>query len=427
MFVDEAVIYVQGGAGGNGAVSFRREKYVPYGGPNGGDGGGGGSVIFKVDEGLNTLMDFRYQRHYRGKRGEHGKGSNQHGKNAEDLIVKVPPGTVVYNDDTGEYLADLTEEGEEFVAAQGGRGGRGNARFATPARKAPRYSEKGEPGEERNLRLELKLLADVGLIGYPNVGKSTLISRVSAARPKIASYHFTTLSPNLGVVKAGDYKTFVIADIPGLIEGAHEGVGLGDKFLRHVERTRLLLHLIDVSGIEGRDPLEDYRKINNELERYSPRLAEKKQIIVANKMDLPAARENLPGVKEYLEGEGHEVYPVSAVTGEGLDQLMYAAARALEEIPREEAREVEEPVLIKPDFAEEQELIVENISPGLYEITGEEAVRLINRTDFNNEAAVRRLLRQLRHKGLNEKLEEADAAEGDTVIVGPMEFEYFPE
>ena len=294
MFVDYVKIYVRGGDGGNGAVAFRREKYVPRGGPAGGDGGRGGDVIFRVDEGLRTLIDFRYQKHFKAKRGEHGRSKGQHGASAEPLVVKVPPGTVVKDAETGEVIADLTRKGQEVVVARGGRGGRGNMRFVSPSNPAPEIAENGEPGEERWVELELKVLADVGLIGYPSVGKSTLLAAVSAARPKIADYHFTTLSPNLGVVDVGDGRSFVMADLPGLIEGAHQGVGLGHQFLRHVDRTRVLVHVVDMAALEGRDPYEDWVKINQELRQYRKELAGRPQIVAANKMDLPDARAICP-------------------------------------------------------------------------------------------------------------------------------------
>ncbi|MDI3547778.1 MAG: GTPase [Halanaerobiales bacterium] len=425
MFLDEVEFKVKGGDGGNGAVSFHREKYIDMGGPDGGDGGDGGSVILKVDEGLNTLSDFRYQKFREAERGTHGSGNNKHGKKGEDLILKVPPGTVVYDADTGEFLADLTEEGQEFIAARGGKGGRGNARFKKPTRKAPKFAEKGESGEVRLLRLELKLLADVGLVGYPNVGKSTLISVVSEAKPKIAAYHFTTLKPNLGVVSLGDYRSFVMADIPGLIEGAHEGTGLGDEFLRHIERTRLLIHVLDVSGIEGRDPLDDFRIINQELSEYNRRLAERPQVVALNKIDLPQAEENLPRVKKSLEEEGYKVFSISAVTGKGVKELIYYVGELLDKLPVEyQEAEVEEEVIIKPDFTEEEVLEVKRQAADKYEIVGSLVEENVARTDFNNEAAVKRLLRILQHHGLKELMQEAGIKEGDTVTIGPMEFDY---
>lgn len=330
-FVDTARIYVKAGDGGHGCIAFRREKYVPRGGPSGGDGGRGGDVILYVDPSMHTLMDFRYQKHFRAERGQHGRGDNQHGADGRDLRIKVPPGTVVKDAETGEVIADLTEPGQEVIVARGGRGGRGNARFKTPSNQAPRIAEDGKPGEERWLELELKLLADVGLVGFPNAGKSTLLSRVTAARPKVAPYPFTTVVPNLGVVEYGG-ETWVMADIPGLIEGAHAGAGLGHEFLRHIERTRVLVHLVDVAGTEGRDPVDDFRKINEELRRYNPRLARLPQLVAANKIDLPEGRENLNRFVSEIQKEGYEVFPISAATGEGIDPLLRAIRAALHRV-----------------------------------------------------------------------------------------------
>lgn len=329
MFVDTAKVWVKGGDGGNGAVSFRREKYVPHGGPDGGDGGKGGDVLLMVDEGLRTLMDFRYRRHFRAGKGAHGRGKGMTGRQGEDLVVKVPPGTTVKDAATGEVLADLTRHGDVFIAARGGRGGRGNARFTTPTSRAPRYAEPGEPGEERWILLELKLLADAGLVGLPNAGKSTLLARLSAARPKIADYPFTTLSPNLGVVEVEEGGAFVLADIPGLIEGAHRGAGLGHDFLRHVERTRVLVHVLDLAA-EGRDPIEDFQVVNRELELYGLDLERRPQLVAGNKIDLPQSSRSLDRVQKWLEGQGYEFFPVSAVTGEGTRELARRVARWLE-------------------------------------------------------------------------------------------------
>ena len=329
-FVDEAKIYVKSGRGGKGCVSFRREKFVPRGGPNGGDGGNGGSVILIARQNMSSLLDHRYKQHYKAENGEHGRGKDQHGKNAPTLLVPVPVGTVVKDFFTGEILGDLTEDGDTLVVAKGGRGGRGNARFATPTNRAPRYAEPGEEAEERTLLLELKLLADVGIIGFPNAGKSTLISRISAARPKIADYPFTTLIPNLGVVSYNEGKTFVVADIPGLIKGAHEGTGLGIKFLRHIERTKVLIHLIDLSPLIERDPIEDYHVMNKELGAYSRDLIRKPQIIAPNKIDITEAREKLKEIKTYFKKLGIEVFPISSATGEGLQVLIKEAGKRLE-------------------------------------------------------------------------------------------------
>jgi len=329
-FVDEAKIYVKSGRGGKGCVSFRREKFVPRGGPNGGDGGNGGSVILIARQNMSSLLDHRYKQHYKAENGEHGRGKDQHGKNAPTLLVPVPVGTVVKDFFTGEILGDLTEDGDTLVVAKGGRGGRGNARFATPTNRAPRYAEPGEEAEERTLLLELKLLADVGIIGFPNAGKSTLISRISAARPKIADYPFTTLIPNLGVVSYNEGKTFVVADIPGLIKGAHEGTGLGIKFLRHIERTKVLIHLLDLSPLTERDPIEDYHQMNGELKAYSADLIKKPQIIAPNKIDITEAREKLKKIKTYFNKLGIEVFPISSATGEGLQVLIKEVGKRLE-------------------------------------------------------------------------------------------------
>ena len=331
-FIDEAKIYVKSGAGGRGCVSFRREKYVPHGGPNGGDGGNGGDVFMITNENMSSLLDHRYKQHYKAKRGEHGKGKDMHGKNADTLYIPVPVGTIVRDFDTGEVLGDLTEKDETLLVAKGGRGGKGNARFATSTNQAPRIAEPGGEGEERTLLLELKLLADVGIIGFPNAGKSTLISRISAARPKVADYPFTTLVPNLGVVSYGDGKTFVVADIPGIIEGAHEGAGLGTQFLRHVERTKLLVHLLDLSPATGRDPLDDYETLNRELEAYSAELSKKPQIVAPNKIDITEAREKLKEVKKYFDKKGITIYPVSSATGDGLKELILATVKGLESL-----------------------------------------------------------------------------------------------
>lgn len=329
-FIDEAKIYVKSGAGGRGCVSFRREKYVPHGGPNGGDGGNGGDVVIITNENMSSLLDHRYKQHYKAKRGEHGKGKDMHGKNGDTLYIPVPVGTIVRDFETDEILGDLTQKDEALLVAKGGRGGRGNARFATSTNQAPRIAEPGGKAEERTLLLELKLLADVGIIGFPNAGKSTLISRISAARPKIADYPFTTLVPNLGVVSYGDGKTFVIADIPGIIEGAHEGAGLGIQFLRHVERTKILIHLLDLSPATGRDPIEDYETLNRELAAYSPELSKKPQIVAPNKIDITEAREKLQEVKKYFDKKRITIYPVSSATGEGLKELVHETARRLE-------------------------------------------------------------------------------------------------
>ncbi|NLK01079.1 MAG: GTPase ObgE, partial [Clostridia bacterium] len=347
MFYDRARVRVRGGDGGNGVVAFRREKFIPKGGPSGGDGGRGGNVIFRTDEGLRTLIDFKYQSHYHAERGRHGEGQKRHGRGGSDLIVRVPVGTIIRDLGTGKVVCDLVHNDQEVLVAKGGRGGRGNARFASAQNRVPGIAEKGEPGEEREIELELKLLADVGLIGFPNVGKSTFISRASAARPKIADYPFTTLVPNLGTVYLPGETSFVLADIPGLIEGAHEGQGLGHKFLRHVERTRLLIHVLDTSQYEGRDVLEDFKVINGELKAYSKNLAQRKQVIAANKMDLPGAEDNLERLRKTF-GSQYEIFPISAVTGKGIDALLLRVGEMLSEIeslPEDEVEEVQEIII----------------------------------------------------------------------------------
>lgn len=424
MFIDQASIYVKAGNGGNGIVAFRREKYVPMGGPSGGDGGSGGNVIFEVDEGLNTLMDFRYNRHFKAKPGVNGLSKSQHGKNADPLIVPVPPGTTVIDEDTGEVIADLTIHKQQMTIATGGRGGRGNVRFATPRNPAPNIAENGEPGEEKNIKVELKLLADVGLVGFPSVGKSTLLSVVSAAKPKIADYHFTTLAPNLGVVDTSDQRSFVMADLPGLIEGAHEGVGLGHQFLRHVERTRVILHVIDMASIEGRDPYDDYVKINEELEAYDPKLMDRPQIIAANKMDMPGAEENLESFKLRL-GDQAKVYPISTLTKDGLRDILFAISDLLDTIPKyvEEKEAVQEKVVYRHKKAEKPFEITRD-SDGAYVVLGEQVETLLKMTDFTSNESAQRFARQLRGLGVDEALRERGARDGDTVRLLEFEFEF---
>lgn len=427
MFVDQTKIYVKGGDGGNGMVAFRREKYVPNGGPAGGDGGKGADVVFEVNEGLRTLMDFRYQRHFKAPRGEHGMSKNQHGKNSKDMIVKVPPGTVVIDDKTKEVIADLVEHGQRAVIVKGGRGGRGNSRFATPSNPAPELAENGEPGQERDVVLELKLLADVGLVGFPSVGKSTLLSVVSSAKPKIAEYHFTTIVPNLGMVETEDNRSFVMADLPGLIEGASEGVGLGHQFLRHIERTRVIVHVIDMAAMEGRDPYEDYLTINKELEEYNLRLTERPQIIVANKMDMPDAAENLEKFKEQLE-EDYPIFPISAVTRKGLRELLFAIADKIEETPEFPLDHEEEDtgvhrVLYKHE-ADPDAFYITRESDGSFVLSGEKLEKLFKMTNFQTEESIRRFARQLRGLGVDEALRQKGAKDGDIVKLFEFEFEF---
>lgn len=427
MFVDHVKIFVKGGDGGDGMVAFRREKYVPMGGPAGGDGGHGGNVVFEVEEGLRTLMDFRYKRHFKAERGEHGMSKGMHGKNAQDYIVKVPPGTVVIDEETEVVLADLVEHGQRAVIARAGRGGRGNCRFATPANPAPELAEKGEPGQELSVILELKVLADVGLVGFPSVGKSTLLSVVSAAKPKIGAYHFTTIVPNLGMVETEDGRSFAMADLPGLIEGAHEGVGLGHQFLRHIERTRVIVHIIDMSGMEGRDPYEDYVTINKELEQYNLRLMERPQVIVANKMDMPDAEENLQAFREKV-GEDVKVFPISAVSRQGLKELLFEVADLLEVTPEfllhVEEEESDATVMYKHQNTSEDYEITRD-DDGSFIISGYTIERLFKMTDFSREDGVRRFARQLRGMGVDEALRARGAEHGDTVRLLEFEFEFF--
>ena len=405
-FLDRAKIYVKAGDGGSGKSAFRRERFVPKGGPSGGDGGKGGDIVFVADENENTLQYFRYHRKFKAENGEHGDRKNQYGRNAEALIIKVPAGTVVKDDATGDVLADLTEVGKEYVIAKGGRGGRGNAKFANSANRAPTF--------------ELKLLADVGLIGYPSVGKSSLIRKVSAARPEVANYPFTTLVPVLGVVNTDYEKNFVMADIPGLIEGAAEGVGLGHDFLRHVERTKLLLHIVDAAAVEGREPVEDYNRINFELKKYSEKLAKRRQILVANKIDLPSAKENLPMLKELAAKENIAFFEISAATGEGVDSLIKYLATELENIVVED-----EPVEIsvKKEDAPER-IVIKRDESGDFVVSGKALEKLVYMTNFQNDEALRRFQYIWRMKGIDEKLREKGIKEGDTVHIGDMTFEY---
>lgn len=424
MFVDHVKIFVKGGDGGNGMVAFRREKYEPKGGPAGGDGGRGGDVVFRVNEGLRTLMDFRYQKHFKAKRGEHGRSKSQHGRGADPLVVNVPPGTVVRNADTGEVITDLTQQNQEMVIARGGRGGRGNLRFASPQNPAPHVAENGEPGEEFWVELELKLLADVGLIGYPSVGKSTLLSTVSAARPKIGAYHFTTIHPNLGVVEVNDGRSFVMADLPGLIEGAHEGTGLGHQFLRHVERTRVLVHVVDMAGSEGRDPYQDWKNICEELTMYRKSLADRPQLVAANKMDLPGAEENLEAFRD-LVGEQVPVYPISAATRQGIKELLYAVADLLDSLPAQVEVEEEE----KPDrkiykSREAEEPFTIRKENEIFVVEGKRVEKLVKMTNFQYEESVRRFAHILKEMGVDDALRAEGARRGDTVQILNMEFDF---
>jgi len=415
MFYDETDITVKAGDGGDGCVAFRREKYVPFGGPAGGDGGKGGDVLLTVDPHLNTLYRFSKHRHFKAKNGQHGRGKNQHGAAGADIRVPVPPGTVVYDADAEELLGDLTEPGEELTVAQGGRGGKGNARFATSTNQAPRIAEHGESGQERNLHLELKLLADVGVVGMPNAGKSTLLAAVTAARPKIAPYPFTTLQPNLGVVVLDDRTEFVLADIPGLIEGASEGKGLGHEFLRHIERTRVLIHLLD--GLSA-DPLADFAAINQELAAFGHGLAEKPQLIALNKLDEPQVRQRWPEIEKALKAQGHEPMAISALAREGTQELLYRAAQVLAELP-EEPRARELPVF-RPE-EDEEAFTIEREAEDEWRVQGVRIERLAAMTVWNLDEAVQRFQRTLERLGVTEALEEAGVEPGDTVRIGEQE------
>ncbi|MDD6134534.1 MAG: GTPase ObgE [Selenomonadaceae bacterium] len=422
-FIDRTKVICKAGDGGHGKSAFRREKFVPNGGPSGGDGGRGGDVIFVVDPNMNTLLDFRFHRKFNGKNGENGDIKNQYGANAPACYVKVPAGTIVKDEETGEVLADLTEIGQEAVICKGGRGGRGNAKFANSANRAPTFAEFGEPGEARNLILELKLLADVGLVGYPSVGKSSLVASCSAARPEIAEYHFTTITPVLGVVKTDYEKSFVMADIPGLIEGAADGVGLGHDFLRHVERTKLILHIVDASGLEGRDPVEDYYKINAELKKYSEKIARRTQILVANKMDIPEAVENIPRLKKLAEEEGLKFFEISAATRQGVSELISYVGEWLDNYVEEP--ESEEDVKVYDENAEDPEKVtISRDISGDFVVSGKSLEKLVAMTNFLNDEAVRRFQYIWRIKGIDSKLKAKGIKEGDTVHIGAMEFEF---
>ncbi|MGV8145694.1 MAG: GTPase ObgE [Alkaliphilus sp.] len=428
MFIDKAKIELKAGKGGDGAVAFRKEKYVPAGGPSGGDGGKGGDIVFIVDQGMKTLMDFRYKKRYNAKNGEDGSNRNKFGKAGDDLILRVPPGTIIKDEQTGETIVDLTEKDEKKILLRGGHAGKGNANFATATRQAPRFSKPGGKGEELTVILELKLIADVGLIGFPNVGKSTLLSVVTSASPKIANYHFTTIKPNLGVVKTKHGDTFVIADIPGLIEGAHQGVGLGHDFLRHVERTKLLIHVIDISAIEGRDPIEDYEKINEELKLYNEKLTTRKQIIAANKIDIIASDEKLNRLDDYVISKNIKVFPISAATGKGITELMVCAAQELKEIEKCEQENRIEEVIEEKVYAlkkEETELFTIEKDKDIYVIKGDFIERLLNSTNLEDTISLAYFQKIIKKHGVNEKLRIRGIQEGDIVRIDETEFEFF--
>jgi GTP-binding protein len=417
MFIDHAKIFLKGGDGGNGCVAFRREKYVPMGGPYGGDGGRGGNVVFVADEGMSTLMDFQYRKHFKADRGVHGIGKNQHGAWGENLVVRVPVGTIVLDDDTGEVIADFTAAEQEAIIARGGRGGKGNSRFSNATHKAPSMAENGEPGEEKWIRLELKLLADVGLVGFPNAGKSTFISRVSAARPKIADYAFTTLAPNLGVVLTRNKESFVIADIPGLIAGAHEGVGLGLDFLRHIERNKVLLFILDTAQVDSRDVMEDFIILRSELEFFNPELLKRPYLIVANKLDVPDAEDKFRALQEKY---GDLVYGISAVSGQGVDELVEKTYALLQSIPPEE--HIGEARIIRR-FEQELPFIIDIID-GVYQVSGKRIENLLEMTNFNQDENLQKFQKTVARMGLDEALKAKGIQEGDTVRIKEMEFDY---
>ncbi len=431
MFVDIVKVHVSAGNGGHGAVSFRREKYIPAGGPDGGDGGRGGDVIFETRANLKTLLDFKYKRRYRAENGHNGAGNNKTGRDGKTLVLGVPVGTVIKDSKEGFLIADLTKAGQRIAAAKGGNGGKGNSRFKSSTRQAPTFAERGYDGEEKHLVLELKLLADVGIIGFPNVGKSTILSVVTGARPKIANYPFTTLTPNLGVVEtAGGDGSFVLADIPGLIEGAHDGVGLGHDFLRHIERTRLLIHVLDASGSEGREPVEDFHQVNHELRKYSSKLAEMPQIIAANKTDLPDAKENMAGIRASLEKDGFEVFGVSAATNTGLDVLMNRVFQLLQELDKREKPadtadriQEEDKDMRRYGFRPEKPFTVKKVGE-LFVVEGKWVDRLMAGINIDKEESLKYFQRTLRGRGIIDKLKEMGMKEGDTVRVGQEEFEY---
>lgn len=420
MFIDEVYIDVIAGHGGNGCMAFRREKYIEMGGPYGGNGGKGADIIFKADEGLNTLIDLKYQKLIKGDKGENGLGKGQMGKSADDKIVRVPVGTIVTDTETNDIIANLTENGEEAIVALGGRGGRGNIALATRTNSCPSYAENGEEGEKKHLKVELKLLADVGLVGMPSVGKSTIISVISAAKPKIAAYHFTTLSPNLGVVKTNN-NSFVVADLPGLIEGASKGEGLGDQFLKHISRTRVIAHVVDISGYEGRDPYDDYVKINKELEEYDKSMLNKPMIVIANKVDIDFNN----NLEKFIKKVNVPVYPVSASTNKGLDKVINALADMLSKLPKEsinKEEKLEGHILYK--FKKEEPFKIEKIGEHKFRISGEKVERILKMTKFQTEESVLRFENKLRHLGIDEALIKMGCEEGDTIYILDYEFDF---
>lgn len=427
MFIDSTDIYIKSGKGGDGRVSFRREKYVPAGGPDGGDGGKGGSVIFEIDEGINTLNDYRYKRSYAAEDGEDGGAKRMFGKDGKDLILKVPEGTIIKEKESGKVIADMSHENRRFVILQGGRGGKGNQHFATSTNQAPKFAQPGKDSRELNLTLELKVIADVGLVGFPNVGKSTLLSRVSNAKPKIANYHFTTLSPNLGVVNLPETDGFVIADIPGLIEGASDGVGLGHEFLKHIERTRMIIHLVDAASSEGRDPIEDIKVINNELRTYNEELANRPQVIAANKMDIiygEDQNEIIEKLKDEFESQGIEVFPISAVSGQGIKELFYYVKQQLDTM-------VQEPIIFEAEYVPsdinllDEAYTIEKDEEGTFVIEGPKIERMLNYTNLQTEKGFAYFQKFLKESGIIKELEEMSIVDGDTVRLYGWEFEYY--
>lgn len=424
MFTDYAKITIKSGNGGDGAVTFRREKYVAAGGPDGGDGGRGGSIYFRVDPNANTLIDFRYSKKFKAQSGENGSGANRYGKAGEDLYIDVPIGTIIKDAETGKIVADLSKEGQEELVLKGGRGGKGNTHFATSTRQVPRFAQAGEEGEEKEVILELKLLADVGLLGFPNVGKSTFLSMVTDAKPKIANYHFTTIEPNLGVVKTKNGDSFVIADIPGIIEGASDGVGLGIQFLRHVERTRLLLHVIDVSGTEGRNPVEDYHTINEELKKYSKKLSERKQIIVANKTDIMQDETGYKELEKLAKEKGIEIYKISGATGEGVKELLDRVSKVLKTLPKEELVEVEERVVYTLEEDDKNQFIVRK-EKDMFIVEGKAINRLMGRINIDDNESMYYFQKSLKKLGIEDELEKQGIKEGDTVKILNWTFEWY--
>ena len=425
MFVDKAKLYIKAGNGGNGAVAFRREIYVPAGGPAGGDGGKGGNVIIIADSNLRTLMDYRYKSKYVAEPGEDGKGSNMFGKHGEDLYLRVPVGTIIKDEETGLIMADLKNDGDEFVAAKGGYGGKGNTHFKTSVRQAPGFAKAGKDGEEKNIILELRLIADVGLIGFHNVGKSTFLSIISKAKPKIANYHFTTLTPNLGVTKLKNGDSFVVADIPGIIEGANEGIGLGHDFLRHIERTKVLVHIVDISGIEGRDPLDDFEKINTELKKYNEKLSSRPQIVVANKMDILDDIDIYNNFKSELENRGYKVYSMSAATLSGVDEILNTISQMLKD-----AEEVD--LFDEEDIYDETKVISQNIDEikvykenDIFIVEGNRLEKLLYSVDFEDMESIRYFQSIMEKTGVFDKLRSIGVQDGDTVRIYDLEFEYY--